>query len=235
MTANWTIDGVKEALAAKKISARELAADFYKRIEARNPELNAFLALSQERARRQTDRIDALVAEGKPLPPLAGVPVAVKDVISTRGIKTTCGSKILLNFVPTDDASALRRVEGAHRPLSDQCERRRGGPSDHRWARPARFDLDDGAGPRLPRGDGETRQRAAIGDSQRIFRPRHGSRSAQEDRSRHRSLQETGMQTGADSHAADGLRQRVLLRHRDGGSELQPGAIRRSALWIARG
>src|SRR5260370_1328467 len=110
---NWLIDGVKEALAAKKISARELAADFYKRIEARNPELNAFLALSQERARRQTDRIDALVAEGKPLPPLAGVPVAVKDVISTRGIKTTCGSKILQNYVPPYDASAVERLEAA--------------------------------------------------------------------------------------------------------------------------
>src|SRR6266704_3387435 len=53
MTASWTIDGVKEALEAKKISARELAADFYKRIETRNPELNAFLTLSPERARRQ--------------------------------------------------------------------------------------------------------------------------------------------------------------------------------------
>jgi aspartyl-tRNA(Asn)/glutamyl-tRNA(Gln) amidotransferase subunit A len=113
MTANWTIDGVREALAAKKISARELAADFYKRIEERNPELNAFLALSPERARRQTDRIDALVAEGKPLPPLAGVPVAIKDVISTRGTKTTCGSKILENYIPPYDATAVERLEAA--------------------------------------------------------------------------------------------------------------------------
>src|SRR5438094_10193139 len=113
MTANWTIDGVKEALAAKKISARELAADFYKRIEARNPELNAFLTLSKERARRQTDKIDALVAGGKPLPPLAGVPVAIKDVISTRGIKTTCGSKILQNYIPPYDATAVERLEAA--------------------------------------------------------------------------------------------------------------------------
>src|SRR5438094_2023006 len=113
MTANWTIDGVKEALAAKKISARELAADFYKRIEARNPELNAFLTLSKERARRQTDKIDALVAAGKPLPPLAGVPVAIKDVISTRGIKTTCGSKILENHIPAYDATAVERLEAA--------------------------------------------------------------------------------------------------------------------------
>src|SRR6184192_4246715 len=113
MTASWTIDGVKEALGAKKISARELAADFYKRIESRNPELNAYLTLSPERARRQTDKIDDLVAEGKPLPPLAGVPVAVKDVISTRGITTTCGSKILEHYVPPYDATAVKRLEEA--------------------------------------------------------------------------------------------------------------------------
>src|SRR3989442_11181772 len=111
MTASWTIDGVKEALGAKKISARELAADFYKRIESRNPELNAYLTLSPERARRQTDKVDSLVAQGKPLPPLAGVPVAVKDVISTRGIKTTCGSKILENYFPPYDATAVERLE----------------------------------------------------------------------------------------------------------------------------
>src|SRR5258708_1899932 len=113
MATSWTIDGIKEALAAKKISARELAADFYKRIESQNPELNAFLTLSQERARRQTDKIDALVAQGKPLPPLAGVPVAIKDVISTRGIKTTCGSKILQNYIPPYDATAVERLEAA--------------------------------------------------------------------------------------------------------------------------
>src|SRR5467141_1374981 len=113
IAANWTIDGVREALGAKKISARELVADFYKRIDARNAELNAYLTLSPERARRQTDRVDALVAEGKPLPPLAGVPVAIKDVISTRGIKTTCGSRILENHIPAFDATAVERLEAA--------------------------------------------------------------------------------------------------------------------------
>lgn len=109
----WTIDGVKEALAAKKISARELLADFYRRIEARNAALNAYLALTRERAERQADRIDALVAAGSPLPPLAGVPVAIKDVISTRGTKTTCGSKILENYIPPYDATAVERLEAA--------------------------------------------------------------------------------------------------------------------------
>src|ERR1700732_253746 len=113
MPANWTIDGVQEALASKKISARELAADYYKRIEARNPELNAYLTLSQERAFAQADRVDRLVAAGKPLPPLAGVPLAVKDVISTRGVRTTCGSKILQNYIPPYDATAVERLEAA--------------------------------------------------------------------------------------------------------------------------
>jgi aspartyl-tRNA(Asn)/glutamyl-tRNA(Gln) amidotransferase subunit A len=110
---NWTIEGVKEALAAKKISARELAAEHYTRIASRNPELNAFLALSQERAYTQADRIDALVAAGKPLPPLAGVPIAIKDVLSTRGVRTTCGSKILENYIPLYDATAVERLEKA--------------------------------------------------------------------------------------------------------------------------
>ncbi|HEX8878394.1 MAG TPA: amidase, partial [Candidatus Acidoferrum sp.] len=113
MSTPWTIDGVKQALAAKKISARELLADFYTRIEARNVALNAYLTLTPERAERQADRMDALVAAGSPLPPLAAVPVAIKDVISTRGTKTTCGSKILENYIPPYDATAVERLEAA--------------------------------------------------------------------------------------------------------------------------
>jgi aspartyl-tRNA(Asn)/glutamyl-tRNA(Gln) amidotransferase subunit A len=113
LTTEWTIDEVRTALTARKISARELTAEFYKRIEARNPELNAYLALSPERANRQADKVDGLIAAGKPLPPLAGVPVAIKDVISTRGITTTCGSKILQNYVPPFDATAVERLDAA--------------------------------------------------------------------------------------------------------------------------
>src|ERR1700737_3019496 len=113
MTTKWTIDGVREALTAKKVSARELAAEYYKRNETRNPELNASLTLSEERAYAQAFRVDALISAGKPLPPLAGVPVAVKDVISTRGVRTTCGSKILENYVPPYDATAVERLEAS--------------------------------------------------------------------------------------------------------------------------
>jgi aspartyl-tRNA(Asn)/glutamyl-tRNA(Gln) amidotransferase subunit A len=113
MTTTWTIDAVSSALTAKQVSARELTAEFYKRIAARNPELNAFLALSPERAYAQADKIDALIAANKPLPALAGVPVALKDVISTKGITTTCGSKILEHYVPPYDATAVTRLEEA--------------------------------------------------------------------------------------------------------------------------
>jgi aspartyl-tRNA(Asn)/glutamyl-tRNA(Gln) amidotransferase subunit A len=109
----WTIAGVRDALLAKKTSARELAKDFYARIERRNPELNAFLALSPDRAYTQADRIDAAVANCQPLPPLAGVPVAIKDVISTEGVRTTCGSRILQTYTPPYDATAIERLEKA--------------------------------------------------------------------------------------------------------------------------
>ncbi len=113
MTTAWTIDGVRAALTEKKISARELTSEFYKRIDARNPDLNAYLKLSPERAGKQADKVDALIAAGKPLPALAGVPIAIKDVISTRGITTTCGSKILEHYVPPFDATAVERLDAA--------------------------------------------------------------------------------------------------------------------------
>ncbi|MFY9690174.1 MAG: Asp-tRNA(Asn)/Glu-tRNA(Gln) amidotransferase subunit GatA [Candidatus Acidiferrales bacterium] len=112
-TTSWTIAGVRSALEAKKISTRELAAEFYGRIERRNAELNAFLTLSQERAYAQADRIDAAIARGEALPPLAGVPIAIKDVLSTRNIRTTCASKILETYVPPYDATAVERLDRA--------------------------------------------------------------------------------------------------------------------------
>jgi aspartyl-tRNA(Asn)/glutamyl-tRNA(Gln) amidotransferase subunit A len=110
---NWTIDAVKGAIAGKKVSARELTAEHYKRISAKNPELHAFLTLCEERAYAQADKIDAAVAKGEKLPELAGVPIAVKDTISTRGVRTTCSSKILENFIPPYDATAVSRLERA--------------------------------------------------------------------------------------------------------------------------
>ncbi|MGA2845553.1 MAG: Asp-tRNA(Asn)/Glu-tRNA(Gln) amidotransferase subunit GatA [Candidatus Acidiferrales bacterium] len=111
--APWTIAGIHAALQAKKISAREIASGFYAEIDRRNPELNAYLTLSPERAYAQADHVDAAIARGDQLPPLAGVPTAIKDVISTSGIRTTCGSKILESYIPPYDATAVTRLENA--------------------------------------------------------------------------------------------------------------------------
>jgi aspartyl-tRNA(Asn)/glutamyl-tRNA(Gln) amidotransferase subunit A len=114
--ATWNTASVRDSLLTKKASAREITQDFFRRIEARNPELNAYLALSPERALAAADRADAAVAKGataESLPPLAGVPIAVKDVLSTKGVPTTCGSKILEPYVPAYDATAIERLEAA--------------------------------------------------------------------------------------------------------------------------
>ena len=109
----WTIASVRHALETKRISARELTDEFYKRIHDRNPELNAYLALSPERAYAQADVIDSRIAVGENIPALAGIPIAVKDVLSTRGVPTTCASRILEGYRPAYDATAVERMERA--------------------------------------------------------------------------------------------------------------------------
>ena len=108
-----TIDGVRSAIAEGKTTATALAEEFYTRIKQEDPEIGAFLTLCKDRALDQAARIDKMAAEGKPLPPLAGVPVGIKDVMVTRGVRTTAGSKILENFVPPYDSTAVARMEAA--------------------------------------------------------------------------------------------------------------------------
>src|SRR5277367_1180836 len=108
-----TIGSVRDAIIEEKVTATALAHDYYSRIKQEDPEIGAFLTLCGERARAQAARIDAMAAAGEPLPPLAGVPVAIKDVMVTTGVRTTAGSKILDNFIPPYDCTAVARLEAA--------------------------------------------------------------------------------------------------------------------------
>src|SRR6202142_2210438 len=108
-----TIDDIRSGIAERRTTATALTRDFYSRIQKEDPEIGAFLTLCEERALMQAGRIDKMAAEGKPLPPLAGVPVAIKDVMVTRGVRTTAGSKILDNFIPPYDCTAVARLEAA--------------------------------------------------------------------------------------------------------------------------
>ncbi|MFQ5695123.1 MAG: amidase family protein, partial [Terriglobia bacterium] len=102
-----TIGGLQEQLRARALTARQVAEQHLASIEERNRALGAFLTLCPERALAQADAIDQRVERGEALPPLAGVPVGVKDVIVTRGVPTTAGSRILENYRPPYDATAV--------------------------------------------------------------------------------------------------------------------------------
>ncbi len=108
-----TIDTVRTAVQARQTTAFALAETHYERIQKEDGQIGAFLTLSRDRAMEQADRIDRMATEGKPLPPLAGVPVGIKDVMSTRGVRTTAGSRILEKYVPPYDCTAVARLESA--------------------------------------------------------------------------------------------------------------------------
>ena len=108
-----TIDSTRTAIAEKRITASALVELFYGKIKAEDPEVHAYLTLCENRAARQAQNIDDLVNQGATLPPLAGVPIGIKDVMVTRGIRTTAGSKILENFIPPYDCTAVARLEAA--------------------------------------------------------------------------------------------------------------------------
>jgi aspartyl-tRNA(Asn)/glutamyl-tRNA(Gln) amidotransferase subunit A len=108
-----TIDGARAGVQERTTTALALAEAHYARIQKEDGQIGAFLTLSKERALEQADRIDRMAAEGKTLPPLGGVPVGIKDVMSTRGLRTTAGSKILENYIPPFDCTAVARMEAA--------------------------------------------------------------------------------------------------------------------------
>src|SRR2546423_10887945 len=108
-----TVTSTRTAIEQRQMTASSLAEAFYQKIEAEDKAIHAYLTLSRERAMAQAARIDSLADKGDRLPPLAGVPIAIKDVMVTKGLRTTAGSKILENYVPAYDCTAVARLEAA--------------------------------------------------------------------------------------------------------------------------
>src|SRR5713226_5480816 len=108
-----TVDAVREGLQSRRFSAVELATQALRYAREENPKTNAYLQFSDERALATARTVDEKLARGEDPGMLAGVPLAVKDVIVTKGVRTTCGSKLLADYVPPYDATAVIRLEQA--------------------------------------------------------------------------------------------------------------------------
>ena len=100
----------RQQLESGEVSARELTDQHLSRIETAEPSLHAYLEVTAERARSDADRIDAARSAGEDLPPLAGVPLAIKDNLCTKGVTTTCASRMLEGFVPPYESTVTGKL-----------------------------------------------------------------------------------------------------------------------------
>lgn len=109
----WHTQDLINGIANGDISAQETTESVFRCIQNNDSQINAYLTLNESDALQQAARIDEKVSSGKPLGPLAGIPIALKDLICTKGLRTTCASRILENFIPPYDATVVHRLRNA--------------------------------------------------------------------------------------------------------------------------
>ena len=110
---NLTIHELSEKLRKKELTSSELTEVFLKRIDAVEIKIKAYITIAKDDAVKQAKEADKRLASGRDITPLTGVPISVKDIFCTRGMLTTCASKILNNFVPPYDATVIKKLKDA--------------------------------------------------------------------------------------------------------------------------
>jgi aspartyl-tRNA(Asn)/glutamyl-tRNA(Gln) amidotransferase subunit A len=109
---NQTIKQAKQGLKDKQFSSVELVTSCLEEIKKSNQNLNAFLTVCEKEALGKAKQADELIKDGQDLP-LLGIPIAAKDIFSTKGVKTTAASKVLENYIPQYDATVVRKLKDA--------------------------------------------------------------------------------------------------------------------------
>ncbi|WP_448604460.1 Asp-tRNA(Asn)/Glu-tRNA(Gln) amidotransferase subunit GatA [Thermoleptolyngbya sp.] len=105
-----SIRELHQQLVRKERSAVEIATEALERVQALEPKLHSFISVTADRAIAQAQQVDAKIAAGEAIGPLAGIPIGIKDNLCTKGIRTTCGSRMLENFVPPYESTVTQHL-----------------------------------------------------------------------------------------------------------------------------
>ena len=108
-----TLAEVAKKIKAKEVSIKEVLDDIYSRIDTVEPKVEAFITLTKEKAYERAQNLQQKLDNGEDIGPLGGVPIAIKDNISTEGVLTTCASKMLENYTPIYNATVINKLEEA--------------------------------------------------------------------------------------------------------------------------
>ena len=105
-----TAHEIRDAYDKKELTVPEVTKAFLENIKLRDNDIKAYITVCEEEALKKAEEVQAMFDEGKVLGPLAGIPIAIKDNICTKGVKTTCASKMLENFIPPYDATVMKKI-----------------------------------------------------------------------------------------------------------------------------
>ena len=103
-------NSLRKEITSNNVSVKELVNDIFAKIDQKDPQINSYICITKDNAIEQAENIDKLIQNKEKLPPLAGIPIAIKDNICTKGVATTCASKMLKGFVAPYESTASSKL-----------------------------------------------------------------------------------------------------------------------------